>query len=56
MELKYKIDIQGFYLAAVLKVITLVEFKEEDYDFLYGVDEYAADYKKIKKQFKRLWR
>ena len=55
MELKAEINIKGFYLIAILKVVGNIDFKDEDYNFIYGIDEYTEGISKIKKQFKRLW-
>tara|TARA_R100000655_G_scaffold55966_3_gene94105 strand:+ start:2542 stop:2724 length:183 start_codon:yes stop_codon:yes gene_type:complete len=56
MELKEDINIKGFYLTAILKIVSNINFEDKDYDFVYGIDEYTEDISKIKKQFKRLWR
>ena len=56
MELKEDIIIKGFYLTAILKIVSNINFEDKDYDFVYGIDEYTEDISKIKKQFKRLWR
>lgn len=55
MELKEDINIKGFYLTAILKIVSNINFEDKDYDFVYGIDEYTEDISKIKKQFKRLW-
>tara|TARA_R100000963_G_C4548514_1_gene42486 strand:+ start:223 stop:393 length:171 start_codon:yes stop_codon:yes gene_type:complete len=56
MELEKEIQILGFFVTTVLSQVTQKEFKDKDWDFIYGADEYTRDYKKVKKQFKRLWR
>ena len=55
MELKEEIYIKGLYLNAILKMVGNIDFEDEDYNFIYGIDEYTEDVSKIKKQFKRLW-
>ena len=55
MELKEEIYIKGLYLNAILKMVGNIDFEDEDYNFIYGIDEYTEDISKIKKQFKRLW-
>ena len=55
MELKEEIYIKGLYLNSILKIVGNIDFEDEDYNFIYGIDEYTEDISKIKKQFKRLW-
>jgi|TARA_R100000664_G_scaffold32873_1_gene48574 hypothetical protein len=55
MELKEEININGFYLSSILKIVTNIKIEDKEYDFIYGIDEYTEDLNKIKKQFKRLW-
>ena len=55
MELKEEINIKGFYLTAILKIVSKINFEDSDYNFVYGIDEHTEDISKIKKQFKRLW-
>jgi hypothetical protein len=54
MELKREINLKGLSIIFILKTISSINLKDKDFDFLYGIDEYTEDYKKIKKQFKRL--
>tara|TARA_R100001443_G_C3279865_1_gene160132 strand:+ start:457 stop:627 length:171 start_codon:yes stop_codon:yes gene_type:complete len=56
MELKHRVRIKGLFIRNVLSLITDLDLKDKELDFLYGVDEYTEDIDKIKKQFKRLWR
>jgi|TARA_R110000824_G_scaffold103356_2_gene245507 hypothetical protein len=55
MELK-DIKILGSIIPGVLKIVTKQDLPEKDFDFVYGQEEYTTDFKKLKKQFKRLWR
>ena len=55
MELK-DIEILGKVIPRVLKLVTKYELEDSDFDFVYGQEEYTKDFKKIKKQFRRLWR
>tara|TARA_R100000781_G_scaffold92631_3_gene57460 strand:- start:95 stop:271 length:177 start_codon:yes stop_codon:yes gene_type:complete len=54
MELK-DIKILGSIIPGVLKTVTKYELPEKEFDFVYGKEEYTTDFKKLKKQFKRLW-
>jgi|TARA_R100000458_G_C8263943_1_gene239206 hypothetical protein len=54
MELK-DIKTLGSIIPAVLKIVTKHELPEKEFDFVYGQEEYTTDFKKLKKQFKRLW-
>jgi hypothetical protein len=53
MELEYKIKILGYFFSTVLTEVTDKEFKEKEWDFVYGENELTKDYKKVIKQFKR---
>ena len=55
MELK-DIKILGSIIPGVLKIVTKHELPEKEFDFVYGQEEYTMEFKKLKKQFKRLWR
>ena len=55
MELK-DIKTLGSIIPSVLKLVTKYELSEKEFDFVYGQEEYTTDFKKLKKQFKRLWR
>lgn len=54
MELEKQINILGFFVVVVLGHVTEEEFEGKEWDFIYGIDEHTKDYKKIKKQLKRL--
>ena len=54
MELK-DVKILGSMIPKVLKVVTKYELPEKEFNFVYGQEEYTKDFKKIKKQFRRLW-
>ena len=54
MELK-DVKIIGSMIPKVLKVVTKYELPEKEFNFVYGQEEYTKDFKKIKKQFRRLW-
>ena len=53
MELEYKIKILGYFIPTILAEVTEKEFKEKEWDFVYGENELTKDYKKVIKQFKR---
>ena len=53
MELEYRIKILGYFLPTVLVEVTEKEFKEKEWDFIYGENELTKDYKKVIKKFKR---
>jgi hypothetical protein len=55
MELK-DIKILGSMIPNVLKIVTKYELPEREFDFVFGQEEYTTDFKKLKKQFKRLFR
>jgi hypothetical protein len=55
MELK-DIKILGSIIPRVLNIVTKHDLKDREFDFVYGQEEYTKDFKKLKKQFKRLWR
>ena len=55
MELK-DIKILGSIIPGVLKIVSKHELPEKEFDFVYGQEEYTTEFKKLKKQFKRLWR
>jgi len=55
MELK-DIKILGSMIPKVLKIVTKYKLPEREFDFVFGQEEYTTDFKKLKKQFKRLWR
>jgi len=55
MELK-DIKIIGKIIPRALKLVTKYELQDSEFDFVYGQEEYTKDFKKIKKQFRRLWR
>ena len=55
MELK-DIKTLGSIIPSVLKLVTKYELSEKEFDFVYGQEEHTTDFKKLKKQFKRLWR
>jgi len=55
MELKH-IKILGSIIPGVLKTVTKYELSGKEFDFVYGQEEHTTDFKKLKKQFKRLWR
>ena len=55
MELK-DIKILGSMIPKVLKIVTKYELPERECYFVFGQEEYTTDFKKLKKQFKRLWR
>jgi len=54
MELK-EMKTKGKMIPIVLSVITKQELPGKEYYFIYGQQEYTKDYKKVKKQFKRLF-
>lgn len=54
MELENEINTLGFFVKVVLGNVTQKELRGKDWDFIYGIDEHTKDYKKIKKQLKRL--
>lgn len=54
MELK-DVKIIGSMIPKVLKVVTKYDLPEKEFNFVYGQEEYTKDFKKIKKQFRRLW-
>ena len=54
MELK-DVKILGGMIPKVLKVVTKYDLPEKEFNFVYGQEEYTKDFKKIKKQFRRLW-
>ena len=54
MELKH-IKILGSIIPSVLKTVTKYELSGKEFEFVYGQEEYTTDFKKLKKQFKRLW-
>ena len=53
MELEYKIKILGYFFSTVLTEVADKEFKEKEWNFVYGENELTKDYKKVIKQFKR---
>jgi|TARA_R100000742_G_C4252936_1_gene71075 hypothetical protein len=53
MELEYKIKILGYFLPTVLAEVTEKEFKEKEWDFIYGENEITDNYKKAIKQLRR---
>ena len=53
MELEYKIQILGAFIPSILLEVTEKEFKEKEWDFIYGKNELTKDYKKVIKKFKR---
>ena len=55
MELKH-IKILGSIIPGVLKTVTKYELSGKEFEFVYGQEEYTTDFKKLKKQIKRLWR
>ena len=55
MELKH-IKTLGSIIPGVLKTVTKYELSGKEFEFVYGQEEYTTDFKKLKKQFKRLWR
>ena len=55
MELK-DIKILGSMIPNVLKIVTKYELPEREFYFVFGQEEYTTDFKKLKKQFKRLFR
>ena len=55
MELKH-IKILGSIIPGVLKTVTKYELSGNEFEFVYVQEEYTTDFKKLKKQFKRLWR
>ena len=50
------IKILGSIIPGVLKTVTKYELSGKEFEFVYGQEEYTTDFKKLKKQFKRLWR
>jgi len=56
MELKKQIDALGNFIPLVLKYVTKMEFKEKEWDFIYGSQEYNRSIKKHLKQLQRIWR
>ena len=55
MELK-DINTIGKMIPLVLKTVTKYNLPEKEFDFAFGQEEYTKDFKKLKKQFKRLFK
>ena len=53
MELEYKIKILGMFIPSILAEVTEKEFKEKEWDFIYGENEITDNYKKAIKQLRR---
>ena len=56
MELEHRIRILGFFVTTVLSEVTVKEFTDREWDFIYGSQEYNNDLKLTLKQFKRIWK
>ena len=55
MELN-KINISAKMIPLVLDIISKFDLDSDEFSFAYGQEEYTTEFKKLKKQFKRLWR
>ena len=53
MELEDRIRILGFFVTTVLSEVTVKEFTDPEWDFIYGENEITDNYKKAIKQLKR---
>lgn len=57
MELKNYIKDTVKLIIPVIDHIQLVEYKEKELDFVYGMEEYHTSFKRMFKQIKRIiWR
>jgi hypothetical protein len=57
MELKQYIKISGKMIIPIIDNIQLVDYKNKELDFVYGMQEYHTSFKRMFKQIKRiLWR
>ena len=57
MELKNYIKDTVKLIMPVIDHIQLVEYKEKELDFVYGMEEYHTSFKRMFKQIKRMvWR
>ena len=57
MELKNYIKDTIKLIIPVIDHIQLVEYKEKELDFVYGMEEYHTSFKRMFKQIKRIiWR
>jgi len=57
MELRKYIEVTAQTMIPLIDHIQLVEYKEEELDFVYGMQEHHTSFKRMFKQIKRiLWR
>lgn len=57
MELKEYIEISSKMIIPILDHVQLVEYKNEELDFAYGVEEYHSSFRRMCKQLIRIiWR
>ena len=57
MELRKYIESTAKLITPTIDHIQLVDYKEKELDFVYGMQQYHTSYKRMFKQIKRiLWR
>ena len=57
MELRQYIETMAKTMIPLIDHIQLVEYKEKELDFVYGMEEYHTSFKRMFKQIKRIiWR
>jgi hypothetical protein len=57
MELKNYIKDTAKFIIPVIDHIQLVDYKEKELDFVYGIEEYHSSFKRMFKQIMRIiWR
>ena len=57
MELKRYIEDTSMLIIPSIDHLQLVEYKEKEFDFAYGMEQYHTSFKRMFKQIKRMvWR
>ena len=57
MELKKYIEATSRLIPTLIDHIQLVEYKDKELDFVYGIEEYHTSFRRMFKQLRRLlWR
>jgi hypothetical protein len=57
MELKQYIEITAKTIIPLIDHIQLVEYKDKEVDFVYGMEEYHTSFRRMFKQLRRIiWR
>tara|TARA_R100001230_G_C5612133_1_gene123438 strand:- start:282 stop:455 length:174 start_codon:yes stop_codon:yes gene_type:complete len=54
MELKNYIEDTAKFITPVIDHIQLVDYKEEELDFVYGMEEYHTSFRRMFKQITRI--